>query len=221
MNTATAIAHPEPTAMTATTLAPSAPASPRPDARRVWAALALWTAAALVLAASGALGSLPRPFIPLLIWSPIAAGVWSWRRGGALRSFVGAVDLRVLVLFHVVRVFFGAAFLVEMAAGRLSPEFARVAGPGDIAAGLLALPAALLATRPGRASRALVLAWNALGLIDILAVFLTAQRLLFVVGDARLLATFGRLPYAALPVLVVPLVLLTHLAVFARLRAPR
>jgi hypothetical protein len=202
--------------MSTTVLPQSVPSS---DDRRIWAALALWAAAALVLAASGIVASLPRPFVPLLIWSPVLVAVWTYRRSAALRAFVGALDLRVPVLFHVVRVFFGAAFLVEMAAGRLPASFARLAGPGDIAAGVLALPAALLATRSDRTSRALVLGWNTLGLVDILAVFLMAQRMLFIDGDPRFFQTFERMPYAALPVLVVPLVLITHLVVFVRLRA--
>lgn len=196
--------------------------SPSRSHGRVWGALALWSAAALTFSLSGVVGSLPRPMIPILIWSPVIACVVAYRRGGALRAFVTDVDLRALVLYHTVRIFFGAAFLVEMAAGRIPEAFARIAGPGDILAGLLAIPAAYLATRTDRTSRAMVLGWNALGLADILAVFFTAQRLIFIDGDATMLREFSRFPYAALPVLVVPLVILTHLAVFARLRrAPR
>lgn len=186
---------------------------------RAWGLLALWSAAALAFSISGALGALPRPMIPALIWTPVIACVVAYRRGGSLRALVRDVDLRAPVLFHVVRIFFGAAFLLEMSAGRLPAAFARVAGPGDIVAGALALPAAYLASRADPRARALVLAWNALGLADILAVFLTAQRLLFLEGDATMVRAFSRFPYAALPTLVVPLVILTHLAVFARLRA--
>ena len=189
---------------------------------RAWAALALWSSAALILALSGVIGVLPRPMIPVLIWAPVVACVVAYRRGGELRAFVTDIDLRALVLFHVVRVFFGAAFLFEMAAGRLPEAFARVAGPGDIVAGLFSLPAALLTSRTDRLSRGVVLGWNALGLADILAVFFTAQRLMFIDGDVTMLRQFSRFPYATLPVLVVPLVILTHLAVFARVvRAPR
>lgn len=190
------------------------------DHRRVWTALALWSAAAVTFAASDLLGSLPRPMIPLLIWSPVVAAVVAHRRSPTLRAFVDTVDLRLPVLYHLVRVLFGAAFLVEMSAGRMPAAFALTAGPGDIVAGTLALPAAWLTTRRDRASRLGLLAWNALGLADILLVFATAQRLLLVVHDERMLTAFRRMPYATLPVLVVPLVILTHLLVFARLRRP-
>lgn len=197
------------------------PSSRALDPRPVWAALALWSGAALLVALSGVVASLPRPLVPLLIWSPVLVGVALYRRGGALRAVADAVDLRLPVLFHVVRVLFGAAFLIEASAGRLPSSFAQLAGPGDIAAGLLAIPAALLATRADKASRSLLLAWNLLGLLDILAVFLSAQRLLLVLRDERFFQAFQRMPFSVLPVLVVPLILLTHLLVFARLRAAR
>lgn len=195
------------------------PSSRAFDPMAVWAGLALWSGAALVVALSGVVASLPRPLVPLLIWSPVLVGVALYRRSAALRAFVDTVDLRIPVLFHVVRVPFGAAFLVEASAGRLPSSFAQIAGPGDIVAGLLALPAALLATRGDKTSRSLLLAWNVLGLVDILAVFLSAQRLLLVLRDERFFQAFQRMPFSVLPVLVVPLILLTHLVVFARLRA--
>lgn len=186
---------------------------------RVWTGLALWSAAALALAASGLVAALPRPMIPLLIWSPVAIFAALYRRGGALRAFVDGVDLRLPVLFHAVRVIFGALFLVDAARGALPALFAQLAGPGDIVAGSLALPAAWLAGRSSRRSRAALLAWNVFGLVDILAVFFTAQRLLFVERDPLMLSAFQRMPYPTLPLLVVPLVLITHGVVFLRLRA--
>jgi hypothetical protein len=202
--------------MSTTVIASPSPAS---DSRRVWSALALWGAAAVTLAASGLLGALPRPAIPLLIWSPVVTFVVTWRRSPTLRAFVAGVDLRAPVLYHLVRVLFGALFLMEMRAGHLPASFAMLAGPGDIVAGLLAVPAAYCATRSDKTSRSLLLAWNVLGLLDILAVFLSAQRLLIVVRDERFFHTIQRMPYATLPVLVVPLILVTHLVVFLRLRA--
>ncbi len=199
-------------------LAPlTAPATPA-DHRPVWIALALWATAAIVFALSGALAHLPPPAVAPLIWAPAIAFASVYRRSEALRGFVRDLDLRVPVLFHVVRVYYGAAFLAELAAGRIPELFARVAGPGDIAAGLLALPAALLVTRRDRASRALALAWNAFALADILAVMVTAQYTLFALRDRRFLDAFQRVPFAFLPVLVVPLVLVTHGVVFLRLR---
>jgi hypothetical protein len=139
----------------------------------------------------------------------------------AVRAFADGVDLRVAVLYHLVRVLFGALFLWEMRAGRLPAAFAMIAGPGDIAAGLLAVPAAWLITRDGATPRRLAMAWNVFALVDILAVFVSAQRMLFLERDLRFFALMRTLPYATLPVLVVPLILLTHLLILQRLRSGR
>jgi hypothetical protein len=197
----------------------SAPASS--SVRVVPAAFALWGVTALAVAVSGALASLPPSAVPLLIWSPVLLAVWAWRRVPAVRAFADGVDLRVAVLYHTVRVLFGALFLWEMRAGRLPAAFAMIAGPGDIAAGLLALPAAWLVTRSGETSRRLALAWNVFAFADILAVFVSAQRMLFLERDLRFFALMRTLPYATLPVLVVPLILLTHLLILQRLRSGR
>jgi hypothetical protein len=194
--------------------------SPAADHRPLWGAFALWVAAAITLALLNVVAHVPRPAVPLLIWSPVVAFAAAWRRSEALRGFVDALDLRLPILYHLVRVYYGAAFLMDMETGRIPELFARVAGPGDIAAGVLAIPAALLVTRRDRLSRALVLGWNALALADILAVFVTAQYTLFALRDGRLFEAFGQMPYALLPVLVVPMVIVTHGLVFLRLRRP-
>lgn len=111
-------------------------------------------------------------------------------------------------------------FLKLGASGELPEAFVRIAGPGDVVAGTLAVGAAIAASDLGsRRRRALVLAWNVIALADILAVVVTAQRLILFVQDPRKLGMMGRFPFATLPLFVVPMVLLTHLAVIARLRA--
>lgn len=177
-----------------------------------------WALLALAVAASGVLQGAPRPLIPASIFALVLGGVLAYRRSALLRDGVARMDLRPAILFHLVRIYFGAAFLHFAARGELPEAFARVAGPGDLAAGVLAIGAAMLAAGPAsRARRALILAWNVFGLLDILAVVVTAQRLLIFAGDARMAAILGRFPFAALPIFVVPVVILTHLAVFARL----
>ncbi len=196
-------------------------ASALSPARGVRSVFALWVVAALTVAVSGALASLPPPAVPVLIWSPVLLAVWAWRRVSAVRAFADGIDLRAAVLYHLVRVVFGGLFLWEMRAGRLPAAFAMIAGPGDIAAGLLALPAAWIITRAGETPRKLALAWNVFALVDIHAVFVSAQRMLFLERDLRFFALMRTLPYATLPVLVVPLILLTHLLIFQRLGQAR
>lgn len=189
-----------------------------------WLAFAAWLLAASALAFSGALTpEMPRPIVPALIFGTTLLGVLAYRAWPAFKDVADGLDLRVPIAYHAIRVAFGAAFLVRDAAGTIHREFARVAGPGDIVAGTLAV---LLVLALGRDSegrveghRRWVLAWSAIGLFDMLLVIATAQRIvLFGEGPAAL--QFFSAPYTLLPGVVVPLVLLTHLLVIARSARP-
>jgi len=183
--------------------------------RPVIAILVAWVALALALTPLFR-PTLPRPVVPLCIASVVTLGALLHRRYTPFRDFVRGLDLRALVAVHVVRIAFGAAFLARLAEGRIHPTFARVAGPGDVAAGLAAVVVvALITFAPARVHRPATLAWSALGLADMLAVIVTAQRIiLFGEGPASL--QFFELPYSLLPTLVVPAILLTHVAIVAR-----
>jgi hypothetical protein len=189
--------------------------------RSALVAAAAWLAIAVALASSGLVLSFP-PMVPLLLAGTVAACIISWRRSHALRRWTNALDLRWPILYHVVRIFFGGLFLIELAAGNLPSSFALHAGIGDIAAGLLAIAAAI-AVGPrtheltgGR--RRLVWVFSILGLADILSVVVSAQIGILVLGDPLLLGAFAELPYPLLPTIIVPLVIVTHLLVIQRLR---
>ena len=64
----------------------------------------------------------------------------------------------------------------------------------------------------------LVLAWNALGLADILLVVFTAQRILIFSDHPGTMAILVHFPGMLLPTFLVPLVIATHVLLFARLR---
>lgn len=188
---------------------------------RLFLLVTSFAAVAVLIAASNTLARAPRPLIPALIFGLTAAAVFAHRRSAALHGYVARFDPRLAIAFHLVRIPFGLAFLREAAQGTLPVAFARVAGPGDVVAGGLALVALVAAgdlRAPAR--RAVVLGWNALGLLDMIVVVATAQRLVVFAGDPRMQATLGRFPYAVLPTFVVPMILITHLAVFARLARP-
>ena len=136
----------------AASIARTPPSPPTPHARAMPLALGAWCAAALAIAASGVMARLPVPVVPASIAGLVAAGVLLYRGSAFVGGWARAVDVRVLVLFHLVRVGFGAAFLVLLARGALPAEFARLAGPGDIVAGALA-PLAAFAARAHRRPR--------------------------------------------------------------------
>ena len=189
-------------------LSPALPVS----TSRISLALLTWFAAAFAL--SGPIVRGPAFLAPLLLWCCVLGVALCWRRSPSLQAWAAGLDLRGPLLWHTVRIYFGVRFLQLHAAGELPGAFALAAGWGDIAAGALALPAALAASRPG--ARRWVLAWNALAFADILFVVFNAARLFLTQRESML--AFTQLPLRLLPLFVVPLVILSHLLVFARLR---
>jgi hypothetical protein len=177
-----------------------------------------WVLLAFVATAAGLISpDIPPPLFPLMIWTPVIAFVAAFRVSQPFRYWVLAWDLRWPILYHFCRVVFGAWFLVLHARGAIDPTFALVAAPGDIAAGLGALIALRFVPVKTPRDGWIVGAWNALGLIDILLVFVTAQRIVFFGEGPRALAPLTSFPLGLVPSLVVPLILITHFAVFAQL----
>ena len=141
----------------------------------VAAALAGWFCLVLAAGATGAL-SYPKGMgvglavvIPIAVLSLLVLGT---TRG---RELVQRVPLAALVGIHSVRVL-GLTFVLLYAAKRLPAPFAPVAGWGDVAVGILAMPLALMLAR-GSASvpKGVIALWNALGLVDlVIAVMLGA-----------------------------------------------
>jgi hypothetical protein len=190
--------------------------SPAPlRSSRVVLALAAWLAAASIIGALGLLGRLRPPGPQLILLGLTVALLASAHLARPLRAWVTQVDLRVLVGVHVGRLLAGATFLVLVGRGALPAAFLQ-AGIGDATVALLAvaLIALVAPTRPG--SRRLYLAWNVIGLADILLVLATGVRLGLRTPEA--MAAFGHLPLVLLPLFLVPLVLATHVWLFGRLR---
>lgn len=208
-------------------IAPSAPRASEPmsaplslpaPARSLELPLSAWLLGASALGASGLI-SVERPYlVPLSLFGAIATLVGLYRASAGARRVIDAIPLRTLTALHVVRAPIGAAFLMLWAEGRLDGSFAWLAGPGDIAAGLCAFAVLPLTDASTRARRALVAAVHALGLLDILAVVATAQRIVLFSDHPQTMSALGTLPWALLPTFVVPLVVTTHVLVLARLR---
>lgn len=196
------------------------PESPPPATGRVLAGVAAWLAVAVAVGASGALTRL-RPPGPQAVLAGVTVGLLlAIRLSPSLRAFARAVDVRALVAVHLVR-FVGFYFLVLHARGALPWAFAVPGGWGDNAVAAGALLLVLLVRPDTRRGRRLYVAWNAVGLADILLVVATAARLAWT--DPPSMAPLLRLPLSLLLTFVVPLVVATHLVLFARLirAAPR
>ena len=115
----------------------------------------------------------------------------------------------------------GIIFLVLLAGGALTGVFALPAGTGDVAVGLAAPAVAFAFARGLRGSAGLARAWNLFGLADLAVVVTTGflsspspiQKLAFD-NPNTLITAF---PLVMVPVFLVPLAILLHLASLAKL----
>ena len=176
---------------------------------------AIWLFLALAVGASGYLESVRPPFPQALIAGLTVALLVLFWTPTSVRRFTEAVDLRALVLIHATRVIAGVYFLVLYGRGELPWAFAVPGGWGDIVVGIAAVLVCLAARPESRAGRRLILAWNLVGLLDILMVVSTATRL--GLADPGQMRALFRLPLSVLPTFLVPIIIATHVMIFVRL----
>jgi hypothetical protein len=171
----------------------------------------VWLAIATGAGTAGPLPVFAPPFVVFGLAALVLAAGWFL---GGFRAWLAAIDARWLVSLHLTR-FVGAYFLYLYARGELPYAFAVPGGLGDIAVAILA--ALLLLWGPPRDARRRVayLAWNTLGLVDILFVVVTAARL--GLADPASMAALLRLPLSLLPTFLVPLIIASHVILGLRL----
>lgn len=183
-----------------------------------WFALLAGVAATGFFGVQGGGGT---PAIGAAVALPLVAGIVAYFRLPAFRGWVMGIPLPWLIAINAGRVL-GAFFLLLLAAGRLPPTFAQAAGWGDVFVGLTALPLVWAVARRLAGRRMLLFSWNTVGLLDLLlAVALgvgsapgSPVRFMFETPDTGLMST---LPWFLIPGFLVPLYMLVHLAIFARL----
>jgi len=146
---------------------------------------------------------------------PLLIGVVLYWRWPTLRRAVQAVPQSWLVGVQLYRLL-GVIFLILYAQGRAPAAFAWPAGTGDFLVGLLAPIVAIAYARKGTNAALWVRVWNWLGITDLVVAlttgFLTSpsqlQRLAFDLPN-NLISAF---PLVLIPVFLVPLSLLFHMA---------
>ena len=180
----------------------------------VLAVLGVWLLAATAVGAADLLVDLVPPWPQVILISLTLLSLVCLWRVGPVRRWATRVDVRVFVAFHLTR-FVGIYFLVLYGRGELPYEFAVIGGWGDIIVAMLAIPLIAMGPPEGR-RRTPYLAWNVVGLADILFVVATATRL--ALADPASLAPMLRLPLSLLITFVVPIVIATHIWLFRRLR---
>ena len=180
--------------------------------------LGAWLGAALLLAppmASLATADPSRlnPLIPVFGAGSIALALAAAAFSPAARRALASASVPALVGVQVYRAI-GLVFLVLLASGQLPAHFAKPAGWGDIVIGLTAPFVALALARGRRGARALAIAWNTIGLLDLAIAVGMGTGLLAGTGPA---GPMGAFPLFIIPAFIVPLSVLLHLAVLARL----
>jgi hypothetical protein len=187
--------------------------------------LAVWLAIALWLTWAGVFHGFSNriPTIQFALLAPILVGWWflQSRPGRQLLSIVPPEWIMGIQVFRVE----GAVFLMLLAAHRLPGEFAWPAGVGDVLIGLFAPLVALRYARRRGASIGLAVAWNVLGLVDLIEAvglgFLTSpspMQLLAFDTPNELITMF---PLALVPAYLVPLSVILHMASLIQIRAAR
>jgi hypothetical protein len=133
------------------------------------------------------------------------AYIWPW-----LTSRDRMAAHRAIATLHSFR-FFGLVFILPGVVGtELPASFARAAAYGDLATGLLAL-LALLTIRRRPLFGLFVVAFNVVGAADLLLDYVHAIR----IGLPEMAGQLGAA--YAIPILYVPLLMITHVAAFSLL----
>jgi hypothetical protein len=188
-------------------------------ARKVLVILIIWLCLSLGVGVSGIFYKAPAPVIAGTAWSLVLIILLLFWRSVEFRRWFYRIDLRLPVLFHLTR-FVGIWFLILHGRGRLPYAFAVPGGWGDILAATGAILIALLFLPIRNSLRWwVVFLWNTFGLLDILMVVSTGARLALANIDS--MAELTAFPLNLLPLFVVPLIIATHILIFARLSQER
>jgi len=169
-----------------------------------------WLVTVWMLAVRGAFASLSSgsavaqvAFVPVVILILLGAALFAATRSAVLTAALDAAPLSWLVGIQVYRVL-GLVFLLAWSRGFLPGYFALPAGIGDALVGVLAIPLALGLRSNSPFVRRLALAWNILGIVDLVNAVTMGVTSAVVQMQA---APSSGSPAAGSPLLLYPLVL--------------
>jgi len=144
-----------------------------------------------------------------VVWL-LCFGAYVWPR---LKALDAASAHRAIATLHAFRIF-GLVFILPGVVGRLPAGFGTFAAYGDLATGVLAT-LALLTFRRRPLFWSFVVAFNVVGVSDLLLDYLHATQLDLPRVAGELGSTY------AIPVLYVPVLMITHVAAFYLLARSR
>ncbi len=170
-----------------------------------------WGAVAAVAGSVHALARVPPQLAPCLIVGATAAFTGCILGRGWVGEAMRSVGLRGILAVHTLR-FVGFYFLWLHECGRLPREFAERAGWGDVVA---AAGACILLVAPrGRGFGRALLAWNIVGVADLILAVATAGWLS--IERPGSMAELAAFPLALIPLWLVPMLLASHIFLMRR-----
>jgi len=186
------------------------------------AILGLWIGVAAGAAAAGVVAtSRPFPLIAIFVALPLLAAAIATAWPAARRAML-CLPMQAMIGLNVGRVL-AVFFLLLAAEGRLAGPFPYFAAGGDIITALVALPMMRLASAPSGRRITAIAAWNLFGIADlVLAITLGVTS-----AEGSPLQVFHtppgseamqQLPWSFVPTVLVPLWLILHAIIWARLR---
>ncbi|MEN8213306.1 MAG: hypothetical protein ABFR19_02985 [Pseudomonadota bacterium] len=187
--------------------------------RVIWI-LVLWLTGVLLLGNTGMLNDselMPLVFGVTVILPPLLAWL-AWRSFVSVRAFVSGIDVRILILLHSFRTV-GFGFLILYAHDMLHPLFAFPAAIGDIATAFAALTLGILLFKGIDLPTNAVRRWNTFGLIDFaIAVIAGITMRSALLGSENLNTDLmGSFPLMIFPTFLVPMMIIVHLMIYAKL----
>jgi hypothetical protein len=187
------------------------------------AVIGLWIGLAAAVASTGALAiAQPFPVIGIFVAAPLIFAAVAAIRPDARRAMLG-LPLRLMIGLNICRVF-AVLFLLLALEGRLAGPFPYFAGAGDIITGVCAIPLMMRVIDDKTPHRAATAAWNVFGMADLvlaitLGVISTEGSPLQLV-PAPGSAAMQTLPWSFVPTVLVPIWMILHAIIWARLRRP-
>lgn len=196
--------------------------------KAVWTGTALLASLYLTTDIPARLGIYHRPSkVPLIqfgVLAPIALILLLFFFWKAFRHTVEAIPQQWLVGIQLYRIE-GAVFLILYAMHKLPALFAIPAGVGDVLIGLAAPSVALAVIHKSPSADKLLRRWNLFGLVDLaialLTGFLTSPSPLQLLARNHPNQLVTQYPLVIVPVFLVPIAILLHLASLHRLKHPQ
>ncbi|HJT80712.1 MAG TPA: hypothetical protein VJ719_05895 [Chthoniobacterales bacterium] len=189
------------------------------DQRFVLVGFAVWLGLALALGLTGRFEQASAQAVGATVWILTILLLLGWWKIPVINRWADSVDLRWLIALHLMR-FVGLYFLFLCRRDELSCRFAHPAGIGDaitaIGAAILLLWPMLRGRKPAKPP---IDIWNVFGFLDIIVVVITAYRV--GLSDWIGMAALRALPLMLLPTFLVPLIIVSHILIFVRLRTGR